>query len=147
MNVLLNRSYLWALSLLSLALWPITGNSSTDRTADQILGRWLFQSQGSSIELYRTGNRYFGRVVEVSPMGQQQMGLAKNQLIVKNLTFDGRGWSGGELINPKTGNRFGVELRMRDSQTLTASVYKGFRWLHKEYVLTRQTNSVTLSVY
>ena len=124
-----------------LTLLPATGNSSTDRTADQILGRWLFQSQGSSIELYRTGDRYFGRVVEASPVGQQQMGLAKDQLIVRNLTFDGRGWSGGELINPKTGNHFGVELSMRDSRTLTASIYKGFRWMRKEYTLTRQSNS------
>lgn len=140
MNELLNRRYGWALSLLLFALWPVTGNSSADRTADQILGRWLFPSQGSSVELYRNGDRYFGRVVEASPLGQQQMGLVNNQLIMKNLIFDGRGWSGGELINPRTGNRFGVELRMHDSRTLTASVYKGFRWLHKEYVLTRQTN-------
>lgn len=140
MNPSPNQRYFWALSLSLFALWPVTGRSSADQTADQILGRWLFPSQGSSIELYRNGNRYFGRVVEASPMGQRQMGLVNNQLIMKNLTFDGRGWSGGELINPKTGNRFGVELRMYDSRTLTASVYKGFRWLHKEYVLTRQSN-------
>lgn len=139
MNVLQNRRW-WVLRLLVLALWPLTGNSSADRPADRILGHWLFPSQGSSVELYRTGDRYFGRVVEVSPVGQHQMGLVRDQLIMRNLLFDGRGWSGGELINPKTGNRFGVELRMRDSRTLTASVYKGFRWLRKEYVLTRQTN-------
>lgn len=140
MNAFLNRRHLWALSFLLLSLLPATSHSSTDRTADQILGRWLFPSQGSSVELYRSGDRYFGRVVDVSPLGKQQMGLAKDQLIMKNLTFDGRGWSGGELVNPKTGSRFGVELRMSDSRTLTASIYKGFRWLRKEFVLTRQTN-------
>jgi uncharacterized protein (DUF2147 family) len=140
MNVSLIRNRFGALSLLFLSLWPITGNSSADHTADQILGRWLFPSQGSSVELYRSGDLYFGRVVDVSPVGEQQMGLVKDQLIMKNLTFDGRAWTGGELINPKTGNRFGVELSMRDSRTLTASIYKGFRWLRKEYVLTRQAN-------
>ena len=141
MNASQNRSYRWALSLILLTLLPLSGNSSTDRTADQILGRWLFQSQGSSVELYRNGDRYFGRVVEASPLGQQQMGLAKDQLILKNLVFNGRCWSGGELINPKNGSHFGVELHMRDSRTLTASIYKGFRWLHKDYTLTRQPNS------
>ena len=139
MNAFLNRRHLWALSLVLLVFLPVISHASTVRTADQILGRWLFPSQGSSVELYRNGDRYFGRVVEVSPMWQQQMGLAKNQLIMKNLTFDGRGWSGGELVNPKTGSRFGVELRMSDSRTLTASIFKGFRWLRKEFVLTRQT--------
>lgn len=141
MNILPNRRHMWALSLLLLVVWPLVGRSSADHTADQILGRWLFPSQGSSIELYRSGDHYFGRVVEVSSTGQKQMGLAKNQLILRNLHFDGQGWSGGELINPKTGHRFGVELRMQDSRTLTASIYKGFHWLRKEYVLTRQSNS------
>ncbi|WP_080238516.1 DUF2147 domain-containing protein [Spirosoma rigui] len=140
MNVSLIRNRLGALSFLLFSFLPMTGNSSADHTADQILGRWLFPSQGSSVELYRSGDRYFGRVVDVSPVGERQMGLVKDQLIMKNLTFDGRSWTGGELINPKTGNRFGVELSMRDSRTLTASIYKGFRWLSKEYVLTRQTN-------
>jgi uncharacterized protein (DUF2147 family) len=140
MNTSLIRNGFGALSLFILCLLPIPGTSSSDRTADQILGRWLFPSQGSSVELYRSGDRYFGRVVDVSPAGERQMGLVKDQLIMKNLTFDGSAWTGGELINPKTGNRFGVELSMRDSRTLTASIYKGFRWLRKEYVLTRQTN-------
>jgi uncharacterized protein (DUF2147 family) len=141
MNALTNRRCYWVLSLVLFVFLPATGHSSADQTADQILGRWLFQAQGSSVELYRSGDRYFGRVVEVSPIGQQKMGLAKDQLILRNLTFNGHGWSGGELINPKTGNRFGVELTMRDSRTMTASIYKGFRWLCKEYTLTRQTNS------
>jgi uncharacterized protein (DUF2147 family) len=140
MNAFRNQSNLWALRLFLLSLLPLTGSSSADHKADQILGRWLFPSQESSVELYRSGDRYFGRVVDVSPKGRQQMGLAKDQLIMKNLTFNGHGWSGGELINPKTGHRFGVELSLRDSRTLTASVYKGFRWIHKEYILTRQTN-------
>ena len=140
MNTSRIRNLFWALSLLVLSLLPTTGNSSSEHTADQILGRWLFPSQGSSVELYRSGDHYFGRVVDVSSVGEQQMGLVKDQLIMKNLTFDGQAWTGGELINPKTGNRFGVELSMRDSRTLTASIYKGFRWLRKEYVLTRQVN-------
>ncbi len=136
---LLNQSRLWVLSLFVLMLWPVSGKSSTDHSPDQILGRWLFPAKGSSIDVYRAGDRYFGRIADVSPTGQQQFGLAKNQLLIRNLAFDGSGWSGGELIHPKTGNHFDVELKMRDARTLSATVYKGCRWLHKEYVLTRQT--------
>lgn len=123
--------------MLAWLLWPIAVESSTDRTADQILGRWLFPAKGSSVEIYRHGDRYYGRVADVSPVGQHQFGLAKNKLLLSDLAFDGTGWSGGELIHPKTGNRFGVELRLRDSRTLHATVYKGFRWINKEFVLTR----------
>lgn len=127
-----------AFSLL-LLLWPLSGRSSIDRTGDQILGRWLFPAKGSSIEVYRSGEHYFGRIADVSPTGQQQFGLSKNQLLIRNLIFDGKGWSGGELIHPKTGTHFDVDLTLRDARTLSATVYKGCRLLHKEYVLTRQT--------
>lgn len=132
---------LWVLSLFLLCLWPDSGKSSIDRTADQILGRWRFPGRGSTIDVYRTGDRYYGRIAEVSPTGLKQFGLAKDQLLIINLTYDGKGWSGGELIHPKTGNHLDVEISLRDSKTASAIVYKGWRLLHKEYVLTRQPTS------
>lgn len=139
MTLILNRSSLAAFALLLLILWPISGKSSIDRTADQILGRWRFPGRGSTVDVYRSGDRYFGRIAEVSPTGQKDFGLAKNQLLFINLSFDGKGWSGGELIHPKTGSRFAMEIKLRDPQTADALVYKGFRFLHKEFVMTRQT--------
>lgn len=139
MTSLRNQGPLLALTLFLLVLWPTAGKSSADSTGDQILGRWLFPAKGSSVEVYRSGNRYFGRISDVSPTGKSQFGVAKNQLLMQNLSFDGISWTGGELIHPTTGHHFAIELQLRDSQTLTARVYKGFRWLHKEFVLTRPT--------
>lgn len=136
MNLPKNR---YCALLISLLLLPVAVQSSTDRTADQILGRWLFPAKGSSVEIYRSGDRYFGRIADVSPKGQQQFGLTRNKLLLSNLAFDGAGWSGGELIHPKTGNRFSIELRLHDSRTLQATVYKGVRWMNKEFILTRPT--------
>lgn len=132
-----NRTNLWAWPLLLLLLWPARGQSFTDRRGDVILGRWLFPARGSSIEVYRAGDQYFGRIAEVGGTGQTQFGLSKNQLLIQNLTYNGSGWSGGELIHPKTGTHFDIDLTLRDAQTIRATVYKGCRWLHKEYVLTR----------
>lgn len=140
MSVLPNRTRFWVLSLL-LLLPPLLGNSSTDRTADQILGRWEFPGRGSTIDVYRTGDRYYGRIADVSATGSKNFGLEKNQLLIINLSFDGKGWSGGELIHPRTGNHLDVEISLRDSKTASAIVYKGWRWLHKEYVLTRPSTS------
>lgn len=128
------RFWVWVLIL----LLPVTGKSSVDHTADQILGIWEFPGRGSTVELYRTGDRYFGRIADVSPTGQERFGLTKNQLLISNLGFDGNGWSGGELIHPKTGIHFSLEVKMIDSKTLNARIFKGFRWLHKEFVLTRE---------
>lgn len=128
-----------ALGLILLLLWPVFGQSSTDPTADQILGRWLFPAKGSSVEVYRSGDHYFARIADVSTTGQQKFGLVKNQILMRDLSFDGTGWTGGELIHPQSGLHFGIELRLTGSRTLTARVFKGVRWVHKEFTLTRQT--------
>ncbi|MCK8491209.1 MULTISPECIES: DUF2147 domain-containing protein [Spirosoma] len=141
MSFLVFRRYAWASSLLLLCLFPVAGKSSVDHTADQILGYWLFPAKGSSIELYRSGDRYYGRIADVSSVGKDKFGLSKNQLLISDLVFDGNGWSGGELIHPKTGSHFDVEVKMIDSQTLTATVFKGCRWLNKEFILTRKPTS------
>jgi uncharacterized protein (DUF2147 family) len=138
MIFLVRHNYLWALSFFLLCLWPVSGKSSTDYTGDLILGYWLFPAKGSSVELYKSGDRYFGRIADVAPMGKQQFGITKNQLLMCDLEFDGEGWSGGKLIHPKTGNRFDVALKMVDSKTIHVTVYKGFRWIGKDFVLTRK---------
>jgi hypothetical protein len=133
----INRSHLWAF-ILVLILWPAAGRSSSDRTGDQILGRWLFPSKGSSVDVYRTGNHYFVRVAEVDLAGQKNFGLSKDKVLISNLAFNGRVWTDGQLIHPKTGTSLDVELNMSDPQTLTVTVYKGIKLLHKKFDMTRK---------
>ncbi|GAB3691291.1 hypothetical protein GCM10027592_09190 [Spirosoma flavus] len=139
MTLFRNYRTWYIFSFLLLSLLPATSKSSNDHTADQILGRWLFPAKGSSVEVYRNGDRYFARIADVSTTGSQVFGLEKDQLLMRDLVFDGKAWTGGELIHPKTGHHFGIELKLVDSQTMTATVYKGYKWLHKEFVLTRPT--------
>jgi len=135
MNFLITRTA--RTILLLLVLLPAVSWTSTDRTGDQILGKWLFPAKGSSVEIYRTGDQYFARIADVATLGQQQFGITKDKLLMSNLTFDGKTWSGGTLIHPRNGMSFNVELDLQDANTLNARVSKGFRWLNKEFVMTR----------
>lgn len=125
--------------MLLMVLLPAAGRSSSDRTGDQILGRWLFPSKGSSVDVYRAGNRYFARVAEVDHAGQKNYGLSKDKVLISNLSFDGRVWTDGTLIHPKTGTPLNVELHMSDPQTVTVTVYKGIKLLHKQFEMTRKS--------
>ncbi|GAB3571627.1 hypothetical protein GCM10027578_30230 [Spirosoma luteolum] len=116
---------------------PISGRSSTDRTGDVILGRWHFPSKGSSVDVYRSGNRYFARVAETDNAGIRNYGLAKDKIIMSNLEYDGQVWGGGELIHPKTGHHLDVELSLTETGGLRVLVYKGIKLLHKQFVMTR----------
>lgn len=124
-------------TLLVFLLLPAAGWTAADRTGDQILGKWLFPAKGSSVEIYRNGDQYSARIADVATRGVQEFGITKDKLLMKDLTFDGKTWSGGTLIHPRNGMNFDVELHLRDSKTLEARVSKGFRFIGKEFVLTR----------
>ncbi|WP_461067146.1 DUF2147 domain-containing protein [Spirosoma horti] len=109
-----------------------------DPPGDQILGRWLFPSQGSSVNIYRQGNRYFVRVAEVDQAGEKNYGLVKDSVLIRDLGYNGAEWTGGRLTHPKTGMSLSVEVRMEEPHALNVTIYKGIKLLRKTFVMTRQ---------
>lgn len=134
MKLLLHRNPLWLVFFLLL-----TTGAVSDQQSDRLLGHWLFPSRGSSVTIYRTGNRYFARVADVDKAGEKNFGLVKDTVIIRNLTYDGAAWSGGQLIHPKTGMSLSVEVVMDDPQTITVTIYKGIKLLHRKFIMTRKT--------
>ena len=133
-----SRRYLLLLGLLSVTLLGAT----PDPPGDQILGRWLFPSQGSSVNIYRQRNRYFVRVADVDQAGERNYGLVKDSVLIRDLGYNGAIWTGGRLIHPKTGISLSVEVHMKEPHTLNVTVYKGIKLLRKTFVMNRpQTNN------
>lgn len=126
----------------SLLFFLMTG-AIADQQADQLIGRWLFPSRGSSVDIYRRGNFYFARVAEVDKAGEANFGLVKDTLLIRNLRYDGQVWSGGQLTHPKTGISLSVEIHMLEPHAISVTVYKGIKLFHRKFIMTRQqTTSV-----
>lgn len=140
MNVVTTRKTILGGFLALLILLPSSGESSIERSGDILIGRWLFPTRGSSVDVFKSDGRYFARVAEVDNAGVKNYGLEKNKILISNLTFDGKVWTGGELIHPKTGTQLDVELNMADPQRITVTIYKGIKFLHKKFDMTRQAN-------
>ena len=111
--------------------------TAADPQADRILGHWLFPSKGSSMTVYRVGEQYFARVAEVDLAGEQNYGLVKERVLIRNLVYDGQGWSGGQLVHPKTGLELSVEVVMPHPQTINVTIYKGLKLLRRRFTMTR----------
>ena len=112
--------------------------AKADQPADQLLGRWLFPSKGSSVNIFRINNRYFVRVADVDQAGEKNFGLIKDAVIIQNLKYDGQVWSHGQLVHPKSGIKLSVEVSMRNPQAINVIVYKGIKLLHREFTMTRE---------
>lgn len=124
-----------------LLLFLLTG-AKADQQADRIIGRWQFPTKGSSVDIYRRGTLYYARVAEVDKAGEKNYGLMKDSLLIYNLRYDGQLWSGGRLVHPKTGISLSVEVHMLSPHAIDVTVYKGLKFLHKKFVMTRQGNLI-----
>lgn len=133
MHVIIRRRRIF-LGLLVLVLV----SAVPDPPGDQILGRWLFPSQGSSVNIYRQGNRYFVRVAEVDQAGEKNYGLVKDSVLIRDLGYNGADWTGGRLTHPKTGMSLSVEVHLQEPRAMTVTIYKGIKLLRKTFVMTRQ---------
>ena len=123
----------WSILVLFLVL-----GARADQPADRLIGRWQFPSKGSSVDIYRQGGLYFARVANVDQAGEQNFGLMKDSVLIRNLRYDGDVWSGGRLIHPKTGISLSAEVEMLKPDAINVTIYKGIKLLHRKFVMTRQ---------
>lgn len=121
--------------LLSVSL---AASAPPPRPADALLGIWYVPSRQSTIEFFKTGDRYFARITEVGGSWQQKYAQTKGRIIISNLKFTGKEWTDGELIHPDTNSRFNLVLTLQNPNAATAVAYKGLRLLHRDFKMVRQ---------
>ncbi len=128
------------ITILLLGLWPanVRALDPPRRSADALLGHWYVPSRQSTIEFFKTGDRYFARITEVGGSWKTKFGQAKGRIIISNLKFTGHEWTGGELINPDSNARFDLFLTLQNQDSATAVAYKGMRFLHRDFKMVRQ---------
>ncbi len=124
--------------LLGLLSAGLTASVPPPRAADALLGRWYVPSRQSTIEFFKTGDRYFARIAEVGGSWQENYAQTKGRIIISNLKFTGREWTDGELIHPDSNSRFDLVLTLQNSNEATAVAYKGIRLLHRNFTMIRQ---------
>ena len=115
---------------------------------DRLVGRWLTKGDDATIEIYRDGQRYNGRIVSISeplyPEGhssgragqpkvdannpdpekrkQTIVGLA----LLRDFEYAGENrWENGKIYNPRDGSDYSCEITLNDDGTLDVRGYVG----------------------
>ncbi|WP_343671798.1 DUF2147 domain-containing protein [Chitinophaga sp.] len=122
---------------------------------DKILGNWLNEEKDGRIEIYKTGNKYFGKIVwgrdlmeadgktprkDRTDIKNSDPKLKSRPLlglvILTNFTYDDGEWSGGKIYDPKSGKTYSCTMKLKGDK-LDIRGYVGLSMFGRTTVWTR----------
>jgi uncharacterized protein (DUF2147 family) len=111
-------------------------NNSTE--SDAIIGVWKHESSESKIQIYKTDNQYFGKVITAVngvvngkltlDVKNPEPALRKRPIhglvILSNFTYSGKNlWEKGEIYDSRAGKTYSCRLTLQGNETL---IVRGF---------------------
>jgi uncharacterized protein (DUF2147 family) len=114
---------------------------------DSILGDWLNQEKDGKINLYKNGDKYFGKITWIRDAGKKDeknpdpalrtkdiVGL----VILKSLVYKDGVWDGGSIYDPKSGKTYDCTMKLKDGgKTLDIRGYVGISMFGRTSTWTR----------
>lgn len=138
--------------LLLFATWSITAFTNTNDNPDAVLGVWLNSSGKGQIQVYKQGNKYYGKLVWLKEpndeQGKPKLDVnnpdknGKNKpllglVILRDFVHDDGEWTGGRIYDPQNGKDYKCYMKLKDSKTLSVRGYIGISMLGRTEVWTR----------
>lgn len=139
-------------SLLLLSIFLISGTLYAQSNADKIVGKWLNEEKDGKVEIYKQGDKYFGKIVwlktpnndDGTPKVDKENpddNLRKRPLqgleILKNFVYNDDEWEDGEIYDPKSGNTYSCYMEFVEEGKLKIKGYIGVKWVGKTTYWTR----------
>ena len=122
------------------------------QNADKVLGVWLNAEKDAKVEIYKTGDKYYGKILWgkniYEPDGKTARTDLKNPdpklrsrslvnlVILNNFKFDDGEWNGGKIYDPKSGKTYSCIMKFNGS-SLEIKGYVGITLLGRTTVWTR----------
>ncbi|MCJ0742956.1 DUF2147 domain-containing protein [Pedobacter montanisoli] len=110
------------------------------QSKDDILGKWINPSGEGQIEIYKRGDKYFGKLVWLKEPNDET-GKPKKDVknpkenlrnqsvlgleILKDFSYENNKWTGGEIYDPKSGKTYSCNMTLKDHNTLNIRGYIG----------------------
>lgn len=139
--------------LLVLTLGIVAIAAHAQQSASAILGKWLSESGKAKIEVFESGNRYYGKIVWLkTPLDEQgKPKVDKNNpdpnerghhimglLLVKSLEFDGQNtWHNGTIYDPENGKNYSCKITLNNEGNLDIRGYIGLSMIGRTTVWKR----------
>ncbi|MCO4806826.1 MAG: DUF2147 domain-containing protein [Flavobacteriales bacterium] len=136
--------------MFSLLIALISTTAVIGQSADDILGVWYNQEKTGKVEVFKKGDKYFGKIIWLKePMRdgapkldiensdeklrtQPIMGLE----ILKGFEFDDDEWEEGTIYDPKNGETYSCVIT-KEGNSLNVRGYIGFSFIGRTSIWTK----------
>ena len=108
--------------------------------SDDILGKWVNPSGEGQIEIYKKGEKYFGKLAWIKEPNDES-GKPKTDVknpnaslrskpllgleILKDFVFEDKKWTDGNIYDPKTGKTYSCNITLKENGQLNIRGYIG----------------------
>lgn len=141
-----------AIMLLSVFLFATMATFAQAAEGDKILGIWLSENKNGKIQIYKAGNKYFGKLIwgrtmyeadgvtskkdtKNSDESMRNRNL-KDMVILTNMEYDDGEWTDGKVYDPEKGKTYSCTMKLNGNQ-LNLRGYVGVSLLGRTSVWTR----------
>ncbi|RYD80171.1 MAG: DUF2147 domain-containing protein [Sphingobacteriales bacterium] len=121
------------------------------QSKDAIVGKWLNPSGEGQIEIYKKGDKYYGKLAWLkepnlngkpktdskNPTANLQSRPLLNLEILKDFVYDDGKWTDGTIYDPKSGKTYSCNISLKGNDMMTVRGYIGISLLGRSETFRR----------
>jgi len=125
--------------------------SAVAQNKDAIVGKWLNPSGEGQIEIYKKGDKFYGKLAWIKEpnlngkpkldVKNPDVALQKRPLlnleILKNFVYDDGKWTDGTIYDPKSGKTYSCNMTLKNADLLNIRGYVGISLLGRSETFRR----------
>lgn len=128
-------------------------SAHAQKNADDIVGLWWNAEKTSHIEVFKQGNKYYGKIVHLvepndtngkpkvdkdNPQAKLRNRPLKGLVILEGLQYEGEGeYEDGEIYDPKSGKTYSANAKLNGKDRLDLRGYVGISLIGRTSTWTR----------
>jgi len=116
----------------------LTAQNQQKTEANAILGKWITEDSLNVIEIYKEGDKFYGKIIWISPNSalfdinnkdeSQRSNFLRGTDVISELSFNGTEWTGGSFYNKDSGTDYPCRMWLSENGCLALKEYWGFLW-------------------
>ncbi|WP_231423976.1 DUF2147 domain-containing protein [Pedobacter sp. Leaf250] len=125
--------------------------SALAQNKDAIVGKWLNPSGEGQIEIYKKGDKYYGKLAWIkepnlngkpkldakNPDASLQKRPLLNLEILKDFVYEDGKWTDGTIYDPKSGKNYSCNMTLKGNDVLNVRGYVGISLLGRSETFRR----------